>query len=175
MAARRDRAGRVEQDRVALRAALLAGEDRADHGCVLRGRAAAQLLRRAAGDAEVGGSISRSIHAAVDDLADEVRAGGRELVDPVRAVDDERAMGAEPGEHLGDRPHERRVVDADDLRPRAGRVRQRAEHVEDRPRRELLAHRSSVPEGRVVRRREQEAEPELVDRALRSARAAARA
>jgi hypothetical protein len=81
-------------------------------------------------------------------------------------VDDERAARTELREYLRDRPHERRRVDADHLSPRTGRVRQRPEHVEDRPRRELAAHRRRVPHRGVVRRREEEAEAELVDRAL---------
>ncbi len=49
--------------------------------------------------------------------------------------------GAELGQHVGQRPDERGGEDPDDLRARAGRVGQRAEHVEDRPRAELAAHR----------------------------------
>ena len=106
------------------------------------------------------------MHIAVDDLAHEVRAGRRELVDPTRAVHDEGAARSETREHLGHRAHERRRVDADHLCARSGRVRQRAEDVEDRARRELAAHRRSVAHGGVVGRREEEAEAELVDRAL---------
>ena len=73
-------------------------------------------------------------------------------------------------EHLGDRRHELGRVDADDLRPRAGRVRQRPEHVEDRARRQLAPHRRRMAHRGVVRRGEEEAEPELVDRALDPAR-----
>ena len=71
--------------------------------------------------------------------------------------------------------HELRRVDADDLRARAGRVRQRPEHVEHGARGELAPHRRRVPHRRMVRRREHEAEAELVDRLARSAPAAARA
>ena len=169
-----DRAGGVEQDRRAL-AAVLAAEDRADRLGVVAGRAAAQLGRVAARDAELERVDLALAHAAVHDLADEVRPGGRELVDPGRAVDDERAPRAELREHLGDRAHERRRVDADHLRPRAGGVRQRPEHVEDGPRCELAPDRRRVPHRRMVRRREQEAEAELVDRALDLGAAAARA
>ena len=110
------------------------------------------------------GSISRSAHVSVDDLADEVRPGRRELVDPAGAVDDERAARAELGQHVGDHGHELRRVDADDLGARAGRVRQRAEHVEDGARRELVPDRPGVLHRGMVRRREHEAEAELVDR-----------
>ena len=80
------------------------------------------------------------------------------------AVDDERAPRAELREHLGERPHERRRVDADHLRTGAGGVRERAEHVEYGTRGELAPHRCRMAHRRVVRRREHEAEAELVDR-----------
>ena len=91
--------------------------------------------------------------------------GGRELVDTGCSVHDERALRSEPRQHLGDRGHQLRRVDADDLRAGARRVRQRPEHVEDRPRGELPPNRRRVAHRRVVRGREQEAEAELVDRA----------
>ena len=163
MAAGRDRPGGVEEDRVAP-AAVRAGEHVADRLCVLLGRAAAKLLRCAAGHAEVERVDLALAHVAVHDLADEVRAGRRELVDPGGAVDDERPLRTEGGEHVGDRPDEVGGVDPDDLGPGAGRVRQRPEDVEDGPRRELLPHRRRVLHRRMVGRGEQEAEAELVDR-----------
>ena len=45
---------------------------------------------------------------------------------------------------VGQRPHELRRVDAEDEGARAGRVRERAEHVEDRTRRELPPDRRRV-------------------------------
>ena len=162
---RRDRAGRVQEDRVAP-AAVRSREDVADRLRVLGRRAAAELGRVAALDAELERIDHALVHRAVDDLADEVRAGGGELVDPVRAVDDERAARTELREHLGDRPHERGRVDADHLRPRAGGVRERTEHVEHGTRRQLASHRRRVAHRRVMRRREHEAEAELVDRLL---------
>jgi hypothetical protein len=90
----------------------------------------------------------------------------RELVDPAGAVDDEGAARAQPGEHRGDRRHELGRVDADHLRPRAGGIRQGAEDVEDGPRGELTSHGGGMAHGRVMGRSEEEAEAELVDRAL---------
>ena len=52
------------------------------------------------------GSIVRSWTLTADDLADEVRAGGRELVDAAGAVDDECARRAELHQRLGERAHE---------------------------------------------------------------------
>ena len=112
------------------------------------------------------GSISRSRTRPSTTSQTRFGPAGESSSIPAGAVDDEGAPRAELGEHVGDRAHERRRVDADDLRARAGRVGQRPEHVEDRPRRELAAHRSRVPHRRMMRRREQEAEAELVDRAL---------
>ena len=79
---------------------------------------------------------------------------------------DECPPRAELGQHVGQRPHERGSVDADHLRPRPGRVRQRAEHVEHSARGELSPHRRRVAHRRMVCRCKQEAEAELVDRAL---------
>ena len=103
---------------------------------------------------------------AVTHLADEVRAGRRELVDPARAVDDERAPRPELREHLRDRAHERGRVHADHLSACACGIRQRPEHVEDRQCGELAPDRCRVAHRRVMRRSEQEAEAELVDRAF---------
>ena len=164
MPRRGDRARGVQQDRVA-RAAVLAGEDGPDPLGVPRGSPTEEVVGRAPLDSEVA-RVDRPLpHRPVDDLADEVRPGRRELVDPVRAVDDERAPRAELRQHLRDRAHELRREHAHHLCPRAGRVRQRAEDVEDSPRRELAPHRRRVLHRRVVRRREEEAEAELVDRA----------
>ncbi len=112
------------------------------------------------------GSISRWRTCSVGDLADEVRARRGQLVDAVRAVDDERPLRAELDEHLREGRHELGRVDPHDLRARAGRVRQRPEDVEDGPRRELAPDGRRMAHGGVVGRGEQEAEAELVDRAL---------
>ena len=83
-------------------------------------------------------------------------------------MDDEGAGRSQLGEHLGDRAHELRRVDADDLSAGARRVGERAEHVEDRARRELAPNGRGVAHRRMMSRREEEAEPELVDRARHS-------
>ena len=146
-----DRPGCVQEDRIAP-AAVRSGEDVADRLRVLGRRAAAELGRVAALDPQVQWIDHALAHLAVDDLADVVRAGGGELVDPVRAVHDERAARSELREHLRDRPHERRHVDADHLRTRAGRVRERAEHVEHGTRGELPSHGRRMPHRRMMRR-----------------------
>ena len=161
---RGDRAGGVEQDRVA-RAAVAAGEDAADARGVLVRRAAAQLLRIAARDAELERVDLAPLHLAVDDLATRFGpAGESSSIPPAPWTTNARRAPSCASTSAIVRTRSRRV-DADDLRARARRVRQRAEHVEDRPRRELAAHRRGVPHRRMVRRREHEAEAELVDRA----------
>ncbi len=137
----RDRAGRVEQDGVALPAAG-AREDVADAARVFLGRAAAQLFGVAPLEPELGGVDRALDHLAADDLADEVRPRRRQLVDARVAVHDEGAVGAELGDHLGDGADEPGRVDADHLRPRTGRVGERAEHVEDGARGELACARA---------------------------------
>ena len=81
---------------------------------------------RQRGTPKSAGSICRLHDVAAHDFADEVRASGRELVDAAGSVDDEGAAGSELCEHLRDRRHELGGVDADHLRPRAGRVRERS-------------------------------------------------
>ena len=75
---------------------------------VLGGGSAAQVVRVAAWDAELLGVDLAASDVAVDDLAHEVRAGRRELVDPAGAVHDVGAPGAEPREDVGDHRHELR-------------------------------------------------------------------
>ncbi len=159
-----DRPGGVQEHCLPLRPRS-AGEDLAHGLGVLGRRASAEICGPAARHAEVRGIDLALDDASVHDLADEVRPRGRELVDATRAVDDEGAPRSELGEHVSDRRHELGGVDADNLRAGSGRVRERAEHVEDRACRELLAHRRCVAHGRVVGGCEEEAEAELVDRA----------
>ncbi len=163
MAGGRDRARGVEQDRVAP-ATVRSREHLPDRGGVLGGSAAAQLVRVAARHAQVERVDHSLADVAVDDLADVVRAGGRELVDSVGTVDDEGPPCSELREHVGDRAHERLRVDADHLGARAGGVRERAEHVEHGTRGELAADGRRVAHRGMVRGGEHEAEAELVDR-----------
>ena len=92
---RGDRARGVQEHGVA---PSVRARRRAHLGGVLRGRPSAEVGRVAARDAEVERVDLASPHPARGDLADEVRPGGRELVDTGGAVHDERAVGAEPGE-----------------------------------------------------------------------------
>ena len=86
-----------------------------------------------------------------------------ELVHAVVGRDDERVLAAEADQGLGDRLLEVPVRDAEELALGAGRVRQRAEEVEDRAHRELLADRHDVRRRLVVLGGEHEAEADLVD------------
>src|SRR6185312_4917353 len=103
-------------------------------------------------------------HLAVHDLGDEIQTDRGELVDSPASVHDVRTVGAQTRQDLGDRAYELGRVDTDDLRPRARGIRERPEHVEDRPRSQLFPDRCCVSHRRVVRGGEQEAEAELVDR-----------
>ena len=165
MPGRGDPAGRVQQHRRAV-PAVGAAEHAAQRLRVRRRVAAAELGRIAARDPELDRIELVAPHVPAGDLADEVRAGGGELVEPAGAVDDEGAPGIELHERLGQRRRELGRVDAEDERPRSGGIRQRAEHVEHRTRRELAPHRRGVAHRRVMRLGEEEAEAELVDRAL---------
>ena len=159
----RDRSCGVEQDRRPP-PAVAALEHLADPLGVLRRSPAAELRRVTALDAELQWVDLALSHVAVDDLAHEIRPDGGELVDAAGAVHDERAARAELRQHVGDHGHQLRRVHAHDLRARAGRIRQWAEHVEDRSCRKLSAHRPRMLHRGMVCRREHEAEAELIDR-----------
>lgn len=49
-------------------------------------------------------------------------------------------------------------IDADQVMPDAGRIEQRPEKIEDRPRREVDAHRHQLFQRGMMRRREHEAD-----------------
>ena len=72
-------------------------------------------------------------------------------------------LGAESLECAGHRVDVRRVGDADQLSGRAGRVRQRAEEVEDRANRELAADGNDVAGRLMVGGREHEPEADVLD------------
>ncbi len=162
---RGDAARGVEDDRGAM-PAVLPREHRPQRSRVRLRVAAAQLGRVATFDAEVERVELVLAHRSVLDLAHEVGAAGRELVDAARAVDDVGALGAELDERVRQRARQLRRVHAEHERARTGGVRQRAEHVEHGTRRQLAPDGGCVLHRRMVRLREQEAEAELVDRPL---------
>ena len=142
--------------------ALLAGEDlRGDLG-VLGGLAAGDRLDRRLLEPEVLGLGEPLLGAPAGDL-DHAGAPEGELVHPVVGRDDQRVLAAEADQGLGDRLLEVAVGDAEELALGAGRVGQRAEEVEDRAHRQLLADRDDVRGRLVVLRGEHEAEADLVD------------
>ncbi len=75
--------------------------------------------------------------------------------------------GAELAQHLGQRLQPARVEHAQHLPACAGGIGQGAQQVEDGPETEVPAHRQHVLHGRMMRRREQEADPRLVQGAAR--------
>src|SRR5499427_6138902 len=165
MPGRGDSAARVE-DHSRPVPAVRAPEHLSERGCVRLWVAAAQLFGIAALDAELERVELVLADGSTVDLADEVRPAGRELVDAARTVDDVRAGRLEPDERVGEGPRELGRVHAEHQSTRTCRVRQRPEHVEDGTRRKLAPDGGCVPHRGMVRLREEEAEAELVDRAL---------
>ena len=96
--------------------------------------------------------------APVVQLGDVRCPGGGQLVQPVGAVHDPGPLGAEIGQHLGDRLDPPVVEDAEELALGAGRVRQRAQQVEYGAGAKLGPGRSDMAHGAVVARRHQEAD-----------------
>ena len=160
-----DRRGSVQQHRVSPRA-VGAREDLSNRGRVGFRRAAREVGRSAARDPELQRVDEPLTGLSARHLPDEVRPRRGQLVDAVGAVDDEGALGAELEEHLREGRRELGRVDPHDLRASPGRVRQRPEHVEHGPRRELAADGGRMAHGGVVEGGEQKPEAELVDRAL---------
>ena len=92
-------------------------------------------------------------------LEDLGRAGGRQLVEPVDAVDDQDVLGAVRGEH-GQHPlRHRRVGHTDHHAAHPARVGQRAQDVEGGRDAELAAGRSGVAQRGVEPGREAEPDP----------------
>ena len=116
-----------------------------------RRRAQAQLL----------GAQGVDPHRAVAQLGDLARPAEAQLVEAAVAVHDERALGAELQEHMGQGLHPLRGVDADHLAPHPGGVRERPEQVEQGAHAELPARRDGVACGGVVGRGEQEGDADL--------------
>src|SRR5207244_11532741 len=94
--ARDESGGGVHEDDVAP-GARLAGEDRADDLGVLPAVAAAQVADGRTGHPEVLGPHGDGADDALAHLGDAALAGVRDLVEAVRAVDDEGPVGAELG------------------------------------------------------------------------------
>ena len=94
------------------------------------------------------------------------RAGERDLVQAVAAVDDDAPLGAQHEQGFGEQHPQLGPADAQQLPRRAGRVDERAEEVEDRRHAELRADRGDVPHGFVQQRGEAEADAQLVEAAL---------
>ena len=103
--------------------------------------------------------------AAVLDLDDSGRAGGRQLVHPVGAVEDEGVLDPEPDQDVGHPPGERRVGDAERLAAGAGGVAERTEDIEDGAHAQLPAGHRGEAEALVVDGREEEGDPDLLEAA----------
>ena len=141
----------------------LAVEHGADDRGVGGGVAAAQVVRRSRPGAELARVDRGHADLPAPHLGHQVLAGRRQLVQAAGAVGDQRVLGAERGQHLRDRLHQLRRIHAHHLPLRAGRVRQRPQHVEHGAHAQLAPDRPGVAHGRVVGLREHEAESDLVD------------
>ncbi len=120
-----DRGARVQQDHVAGGPRLLAGEDVAQDAGVEVGVAAEEAVGGVAREAEVLGGDLVLDYLTVRDLGDERLVGHRDLVHPVGPVHDQRLLGPEVPQGLGDGPDVGRAEDADELAPGPGGVGQR--------------------------------------------------
>src|SRR6056297_1977636 len=154
----------VELHHVALRAFPLAGQDGARGDRVVGRIAAQQRLPRGTLQADVlGGERVLDDLAVRPQLRDERLAADGEVVQPV-AVHDQRPLEPEPPQHLGQGPGERRAVHPHELPRRPGGVRERTEIVEDRAGLEVGPDGGDEPHRRMVLSREQERQPDLLDR-----------
>ena len=141
---------------------------------VVRGIAADELVDARALDAEVARIEVVLLHRAARDLPHVAVPGGRQLVEPVVAAEDERGRAAGL-EHADDERHAVEMRDADRRRLGAGGVAERAEEVEDRRHAELGAHGPRVLEAGVEGAREREGDADLAEHlARRAPRAATR-
>ena len=163
-----ERGAGVQDHGVSARARL-AVDHRTDHRRVVprrrrrRGRLAMPARRRSS-----RGSTVESVTCPSRTSATRFVADRGQLVQPAGAVDDHRVLGAQPASTCAIGSTSSGEYTPEQLALRARRVGQRAEHVEDRADAELAADRPDVAHGRVVGRREQEAEADLVDAAATS-------
>ena len=148
--------------------ARLALEEPRQHRRVRRRVASGERLDLDPGLPESVGLEPPRARPAVFDLDAECGDSGRELVEPVLGVKDDRALVAERRERVGEQARQIRPADADELARRARRVRERSERVEDRADAELAADRAELLHRRVERRREEEDETGLVEDPARS-------
>ena len=140
--------------------ARAAGRARADDAPRSSARiAAAQRLERRLGEAEVSRVQIERVHRAVAALGHLRVAGGRDLVEAVRAVHDPCALGPEQRSARASSSVSSGRGTPTSCRVAPRRVRQRPEQVEGGPQPEFAARRPRVPHRRMERRREENAIP----------------
>ena len=94
------------------------------------------------------------------------RAGERDFIEPVAAVDDDGPLRAEHEQRPSEQHAKLRPPDTQKL-PRCARgVDQRANNIKDRRHTELLSNGANVPHGVVQQRGEAEADAQLVEAAF---------
>ena len=113
---------------------------------------------RGAGQAGHLGRHLEQLDLAVPQLGDIGGAGGGDLVEPVGAMDDPGALGAERGQHLGHGLDPGLGEDAEKLAPRPGRIGERAHEIEDGAGAELDPRGADMAHGAVMTGRHEEAD-----------------
>ena len=113
-------------------------------------------------ESEIVGMPGEVPHPAGMHLGNARRAIERDFVEAVLAVDDDSPFDAQHRQRLGHERPQLRSADAQQLKRRAGRIRQRAEQVEDRGHAQLLTHVGHVLHRAVQQRRKAEADSQLV-------------
>ena len=104
------------------------------------------------------------MHAAIGlQLADAVRAGGGEFVQPVVTVDDHGRLAAQLAQHARQRLGQRRVINSGQLVSGAGRVSERPEDVEDGALFQFAPRSDCVLHGGMEAGREHETDADCVD------------
>ena len=141
-------------------------QDRAERRRVMRRVAALECGGVARAQADVLGRHLEGANFAVPQFDDPRRRRRRHLVEPVAAMDDPDALGAEIAQHLRHRLEPAGREHADQLTLHAGGIRQRPEQVEDRARAELDPRRADMTHRGVMGRRHHEADAGLAHAAL---------
>src|SRR5436305_1743556 len=114
-------------------------------------------------EAEVCGLPDEFSRSAVRNFGDMRRAGEGDVAEAVFAGDYQRPLRTELGHCAGQERSQLRAASAENLVTRAGRIRERAENVEDRANAELLANGGDMLHRWMSERREAEANAKLVE------------
>lgn len=127
--------------------------------------ATCQGFERRARKAEIFGRERVIADGAIAQLGNRGFSRKRNFIEAVGAVNDESAADAEFAESAGEEFHVTFIEDADDLRGRAGGIRERTEKIEDGADAEFAAGIHGVARRGVKRGREKKGDADFVERA----------